>query len=51
MISRKTGGSRCEALALVLRIVSGLMVHTYVALRSIQSGFTSPEQVQTFSWR
>jgi predicted permease len=33
-------------LALVLLIGSGLMIRTFQALRSVQPGFTSPEQVQ-----
>jgi hypothetical protein len=33
-------------LALVLLIGSGLMIRTFRALRSIQPGFTYPEQVQ-----
>jgi putative ABC transport system permease protein len=36
------------ALALVLLVVSGLMVRTFVALRQIDPGFTHPENVQTF---
>jgi putative ABC transport system permease protein len=36
------------ALALVLLVVSGLMVRTFVALRHVEPGFTRPEQVQTF---
>jgi predicted permease len=36
------------ALALVLMIVSGLMIRTFVALRQVQPGFTRPEEVQTF---
>ena len=36
------------ALALVLLVVSGLMVRTFVALRHVDPGFTRPEQVQTF---
>ena len=36
------------ALALVLLVVSGLMVRTFVALRQVDPGFTRPEQVQTF---
>ncbi len=34
-------------LALVLLIGSGLMIRTFQALRSVQPGFTRPEQVQT----
>ena len=33
-------------LALVLLIGSGLMIRTFQALRSVQPGFTHPEQVQ-----
>ncbi len=36
------------ALALVLLIVSGLMIRTFVAMRQVQPGFTRPEDVQTF---
>jgi predicted permease len=36
------------ALALMLLIVSGLMIRTFVALRQVQPGFTNPEEVQTF---
>ena len=36
------------ALALVLLIVSGLMVRTFVALRQVEPGFTRPAEVQTF---
>jgi predicted permease len=36
------------ALALVLLIVSGLMIRTFVAMRQVQPGFTRPEEVQTF---
>src|SRR4029077_20199859 len=36
------------ALALVLLVVSGLMVRTFVALRQVQPGFVRPEEVQTF---
>ncbi|MGH9332396.1 MAG: ABC transporter permease, partial [Vicinamibacteria bacterium] len=36
------------ALALVLLIVSGLMIRTFVAMRQVQPGFARPEEVQTF---
>ncbi|MGH9161155.1 MAG: ADOP family duplicated permease [Vicinamibacteraceae bacterium] len=36
------------ALALVLLVVSGLMVRTFVAMRQVDPGFTRPEEVQTF---
>ncbi|MDO8678222.1 MAG: ABC transporter permease [Acidobacteriota bacterium] len=36
------------ALALVLMIVSGLMIRTFVAMRQVQPGFTRPSEVQTF---
>jgi putative ABC transport system permease protein len=36
------------ALALVLLIVSGLMVRTFLALGRVEPGFTHPETVQTF---
>jgi predicted permease len=36
------------ALALVLLIVSGLMVRTFVAMRQVEPGFTRPHEVQTF---
>jgi len=37
------------ALALMLMIVSGLMIRTFVAMRQVEPGFTHPEAVQTFS--
>jgi putative ABC transport system permease protein len=36
------------ALALVLLIVSGLMIRTFIAMRQVHPGFTHPEGVQTF---
>ncbi|MEX2285162.1 MAG: FtsX-like permease family protein [Gemmatimonadota bacterium] len=36
------------ALALLLLIVSGLMIRTFIAMRQVHPGFTGPEQVQTF---
>jgi predicted permease len=36
------------AMALVLLVVSGLMVRTFVALRQVEPGFVGPESVQTF---
>jgi putative ABC transport system permease protein len=36
------------ALALVLLIVSGLMIRTFIAMRQVNPGFTRPEEVQTF---
>ena len=33
-------------LALVLLIGSGLMIRTFQALRSVQPGFTHPEEIQ-----
>jgi predicted permease len=36
------------SLALVLMVVSGLMIRTFIALRQVQPGFTQPSDVQTF---
>ena len=36
------------ALAVMLLIVSGLMIRTFVAMRQVQPGFVRPDQVQTF---
>ena len=36
------------ALALVLLIVSGLMIRTFIALRQVEPGFVRPHEVQTF---
>ena len=36
------------ALALVLMVVSGLMIRTFVGMRLVDPGFTRPEEVQTF---
>jgi predicted permease len=36
------------ALAVMLLIVSGLMIRTFVAMRQVHPGFVGPEQVQTF---
>ncbi len=35
------------ALALVLLVSAGLMIRTFQALRTVQPGFTNPEQIQT----
>jgi predicted permease len=35
-------------MALVLLIVSGLMIRTFLAMQQVEPGFTNPEQVQTF---
>jgi putative ABC transport system permease protein len=39
------------ALALVLLIVSGLMIRTFVAIRQVQPGYVRPAEVQTFHIR
>jgi predicted permease len=39
------------ALALVLLIVSGLMIRTFVAMRQVQPGYVRPWEVQTFQVR
>ena len=39
------------ALALVLLIVSGLMIRTFVAMRQVQPGYVRPAEVQTFRVR
>ena len=39
------------ALALVLVIVSGLMIRTFVAMRQVQPGYVRPAEVQTFHIR
>jgi hypothetical protein len=39
------------ALALVLLIVSGLMIRTFVAMRHVEPGFVRPVEVQTFHVR
>jgi putative ABC transport system permease protein len=39
------------ALALVLLIVSGLMIRTFVAMRQVQPGYVRPAEVQTFHVR
>jgi putative ABC transport system permease protein len=36
------------ALALILLVVSGLMIRTFVAMRQVQPGFVKPEEVETF---
>jgi predicted permease len=36
------------SLALMLMIVSGLMIRTFMAMRQVEPGFTNPENVQTF---
>jgi predicted permease len=36
------------AMALVLLVVSGLMVRTFLAMRQVHPGFVRPQQVQTF---
>jgi putative ABC transport system permease protein len=36
------------ALAMMLLVVSGLMIRTFIAMRQVQPGFTRPEEVQTF---
>jgi putative ABC transport system permease protein len=36
------------ALALVLLVVSGLMIRTFMALRQVEPGFSTPDEVQTF---
>jgi predicted permease len=57
---RGTSGGRAEhrtqnalvigqvALALVLLVSSGLMIRTFLALRTVEPGFTRPETLQTF---
>ncbi len=57
---RGTSGGRAEhrtqnalvigqvALALVLLVSSGLMIRTFLALRTVEPGFTQPETLQTF---
>jgi putative ABC transport system permease protein len=39
------------ALALVLLIVSGLMIRTFIAMRQVQPGYVRPAEVQTFHIR
>jgi predicted permease len=36
------------AMALVLLIVSGLMIRTFLAMQRVEPGFANPEEVQTF---
>jgi predicted permease len=60
---RGTSGGRAEhrtqnalvigqvALALVLLVSSGLMIRTFLALRTVAPGFTHPETLQTFRIR
>jgi hypothetical protein len=36
------------ALALVLRISSGLMIRTFCALTQVDPGFMAPSEIQTF---
>jgi putative ABC transport system permease protein len=36
------------AMALVLLVISGLMIRTFVAMRQVHPGFERPEEVQTF---
>ncbi len=36
------------ALALVLLVSSGLMIRTFIALKDVQPGFTTPDQILTF---
>jgi predicted permease len=57
---RGTSGGRAEhrtqnalvigqvALALVLLVSSGLMIRTFLALRTVEPGFTQPDTLQTF---
>src|SRR4029078_6464733 len=58
--ARRTSGGRREhrtqnalvigqvALALVLLVSSGLMIRTFLALHTVEPGFTQPETLQTF---
>jgi hypothetical protein len=60
---RGTSGGRAEhrtqnalvigqvALTLVLLVSSGLMIRTFLALRTVEPGFTEPETLQTFRLR